>query len=271
MAHAEALVADPVALDEVVGATGARRRERADQDGDVDLARERAEARDDLGGIAVGGAGHRCDERDRDEQQQRPHLQELQPLHGLVDDRRGGESEPDRQQRRNGDRVCVTASKREGRNCGRARRPAGPRRREQSHQDEDQPERLPQPLEAGDRGLSRGERVALDLHVDEELHEDPDDRRPEEDQAGLRRDVGKEDVLPARDPHADQDHARADQLAQPGGLGQVSHDLLICGRRRRLRHRPFLKGASMLIGLSPPSLGVCADWAAIRTGELAAP
>jgi Tetracyclin repressor-like, C-terminal domain len=41
--------------------------------------------------------------------------------------------------------------------------------------------RLPQALEAGDRRLSRGERVALDLHVDEELHEHPHHRGPQED------------------------------------------------------------------------------------------
>ena len=86
---------------------------------------------------------------------------------------------------------------------------AGPDVRHDRARDHQQPERLPQALEAGHRRLAGRERVALDLHVDEELRQQADDRRPQEHETDLGGDVGEEDVLAGRDADADEDDARA--------------------------------------------------------------
>ena len=74
-----------------------------------------------------------------------------------------------------------------------------------AHAHHHQPERLPQPLEPGDRRLAGRERVALDLHVDEELRQQPDERGPQEHEPDLRGDVREADVLAGGDADADED------------------------------------------------------------------
>ena len=100
MAHAHALVAHPVGDREVAAAAGARERragQRGGGDGIVglDRAAEAAEAADQvaprLGGRAEEDGQHeRHDDREDDDG--------LELLDGLVDDRRGGQREPDRDQ-----------------------------------------------------------------------------------------------------------------------------------------------------------------------------
>ena len=53
----------------------------------------------------------------------------------------------------------------------------------------------PESVEPGDRGFARGERVALDFHVEEELRDDAEQRAPQEHQADLRSDVRPQDEL----------------------------------------------------------------------------
>ena len=105
-----------------------------------------------------------------------------------------------------------------GHDGGRAGRPAGPQVGEVGHEREHQAPVPPEPAEAGQRGLAGGQRVALDLHVDEELGHQPDQRRPHEDQAHLGGDVGVEDELAAGQADTGGDDARADQL-EPVGPG----------------------------------------------------
>ena len=87
--------------------------------------------------------------------------------------------------------------------------------------EEDAP-RLPGAGEAGDRGLPRGERVALDLHVEEVLDRDADDREVQEPDARVGADVRPQDVLAGADADARQDHARPEHLAQRQGLRHVA-------------------------------------------------
>jgi hypothetical protein len=226
-AHAEALVADPVALHEVVGAAGTRGCQRADEDRQRDLVRERPEARHDLGRVLERRHLDRGEQRDDDEHQDRDDLEELKLLDGLVDDGRRGQDRADHEQADDRDRVRVAAADRErgdGRGGGR---PSGPHRGEDRAEREDRAPRLPQPLEAAERRLAGGQRVALDLHVDEELEGHADDRGPQERETGLRGDVGVEDVLAAGDADADEDHARSDQLAQR----RRSRELALLGSR----------------------------------------
>ena len=68
----------------------------------------------------------------------------------------------------------------------------------------------PVAAEPGEGGLARCQRVALDLHVDEELRGQPDQSRPHEHQADLGGDVGEEDELPGREPDAGSDDAGSD-------------------------------------------------------------
>ena len=82
--------------------------------------------------------------------------------------------------------------------------------------------RLPEADEAGDRGLARGERIAFDLHVEEVLHGDAQDRRPEETGADGRRHEGPDDVLTRSDAEAGKDDARSEHLAEGQRFGHVA-------------------------------------------------
>ncbi len=68
----------------------------------------------------------------------------------------------------------------------------------------------PEAAEAGEGGLAGCQRVALDLHVEEELGHHPDERRPDEDEADLAGDVGIEDELARGEADAGGDDAGAD-------------------------------------------------------------
>ena len=80
---------------------------------------------------------------------------------------------------------------------------------------------LPEAREAGHRGLAGGQRVALDLHVEEVLDRDPEDRRPQEAEADVGGDVGPEDVLARAHAQAREDDARPEDLAERQRLRHV--------------------------------------------------
>jgi hypothetical protein len=79
----------------------------------------------------------------------------------------------------------------------------------------------PVPAEPGERGLAGGQRVPLDLHVQEVLGDQADQRRPDEDQADLGGDVREEDELAGGQADTRGDDAGADQPPVP--LGVVRH------------------------------------------------
>ena len=84
---------------------------------------------------------------------------------------------------------------------------------------------LPEPVEPGQRRLAGGERVALDLHVQEELRHDAEHRAPEKDEAGLGGDERPEDELARRQPNAGGHDAGADDAPEiTGRVGEVADD-----------------------------------------------
>ena len=98
----------------------------------------------------------------------------------------------------------------------RAHRPAGPQVGEVHHDREHQAPVLPEPVEPAQRRLAGRQRVALDLHVQEELRDDAEDRAPQEHEADLRGDVGPQDELAGREPDAGGDDARPDDAPGTG-------------------------------------------------------
>ena len=158
-----------------------------------------------------------------------PTLKNSARLERLVDDGRRRQRHPDGDQHDDRDRVRVPADQvGEGRRARGA--PAGPHVRDHGEDAEQDAPRLPGAGEAGDRGLPRGERVALDLHVEEVLDRHADDRQVQEADAGVGADVRPQDVLAGADSDARQDHARAEDLAE----------------RQRLRHVPVLHRREMV-------------------------
>ena len=84
---------------------------------------------------------------------------------------------------------------------------------------------LPEPVEPGQRRLAGRERVALDLHVQEELRHDAQHRPPEKDEAGLGRDEGPEDELAGRQADAGGHDAGADDAPEIAGrVGKIADD-----------------------------------------------
>jgi hypothetical protein len=84
---------------------------------------------------------------------------------------------------------------------------------------------LPEAVEPGEGRLAGGERVALDLHVQEELRHDTHHGAPEEDEARLRGDVGPEDELARRQADAGGDDTRADDAPEIAGrVGKIADD-----------------------------------------------
>jgi hypothetical protein len=82
---------------------------------------------------------------------------------------------------------------------------------------------LPEPVEPGERRLAGGERVALDLHVQEELRDDAQHGAPKEDEACLRGDVGPEDELARRQADAGRDDTGADDAPEIAGrIGKIA-------------------------------------------------
>ena len=81
--------------------------------------------------------------------------------------------------------------------------------------------RLPEADEACHGGLARGERVALDLHVEEVLHGHAEHRGPQKAEPDGRGHVRPDDVLPGPHAQSREDDARAEDLAERQRLGHV--------------------------------------------------
>jgi hypothetical protein len=179
---------------------------------------EAAEAADEVAPRVARGAEH-DGEREPDDDRDDDHG--LEPLDGLVDDGGGRQRDPDRDEAEDADELDVEVADHERQAGGGAGGEARPHVRDDGHDDEQRPPRLPQPREAGDRRLAGGQRVALDLHVDEELDRDRDDRGPQDRQADVRGDERPQHVLAGAERGGEQDHARPEHLAQRQGLRQV--------------------------------------------------
>ena len=138
-AHPETLVADPVALREVVDAAGAGEDERAEQqrDGNRVGIGQRPEAAHGLRQIGPGGGLDRRHDRHRQEHERERDLEELRTLERLVHHRRHRQREADGDHHADGDVADVAAADQE-RECGDAARgPARPHVRHQREQTED--------------------------------------------------------------------------------------------------------------------------------------
>ena len=84
---------------------------------------------------------------------------------------------------------------------------------------------LPEPVEPGERRLAGRERVALDLHVQEELRHDTEYRAPEKDEAGLGGDERPEDELARRQADAGGHDAGTDDAPEiTGRVGKIADD-----------------------------------------------
>ena len=153
---------------------------------------------------------------DRDQQPDRDHLHELRAFERPVDHRRQGKDESDRGEHGDRDPAHVAADQIGGQRR-RAGHPARPEIGEDGEQGEDQAPMAAEPGEAGQHRLAGRERVALDLHVDEELGGEADRGRPEKDEADLARDIGKENELARGEADTGRDHAGPDD---PPGRGR---------------------------------------------------
>ena len=238
-AHAEALVPDPVALHQVLPAAGAREDQRREHQREPELGRElrvRHALAEAPPGVGVDGEH----ERDDEEQQHEADLEELDPLEDGVDHRRQRERHADDQQHADRDPARLAAGQ-IGDHRRRAGHPARPEVREIGEDREHQAPVPPRPGEPGQRRLAGGQRVALDLHVEEPLGDQADHRGPQEDQTDLRGDVREQDELargqadPGRDhPRPDDRPRRARRVRQVtyGDCGQVTGGEAVGGRLR---------------------------------------
>ncbi len=250
LAHPEALLADPVGLHEVVHAARAGEHQAGQQRRDRDVTRrQRAEVPDVVAKVGPGrhlDGGH---DGDRQEDDRQPDLEELRGLERLVDAWRDRQRRADGKQHDDRDRARVPSHQ-----IGERRRPrgapAGPHVRDHREAAEEDAPRLPGAGEAGDRGLPRRERVALDLHVEEVLDRDADDRQIEVADPGVGADVRPQDVLAGTDAQAGQDHARPEHLAQRQRLRHVA----VLHRREVLA--VYLRRVDRLFSLArEPALG----------------
>ena len=179
---------------------------------------------------------------DDQEDDRQPDLEELGLLERLVDDGRRGQRDADRDQQDDRDDVGVAADE-VGEDRGPRDAPARPHVGHDREDAEEDAPGLPEAREAGHRGLAGGQRVALDLHVEEVLDGDAEDGRPQEAQADVGGDVGPEDVLARAHAQAREDDARPEDLAE----------------RQRLRHVRVLHRRQMVArwlgGVMPLSVG----------------
>src|SRR4028118_1336424 len=238
--HPEALVADVIALREVEAPSRPREDERAEDRRDPDHlgGGDLAEPRDHLAEVPQGGDPGQEDGQDGDEQEDedQPDLEVLGLLHGVVDHRRDRERYAQGDERDDGD-VGDGSLAQAGREAEQRDPARGPTRAaEWTHRrgGEHDPERLPVAGEAGDGGLARGEGVALDLHVQEELEGDAHHGGPQEPEPQVRDDERPEDHLTRAHPEAREDYARTQYLAQ---RQRLRHVLVRHGRQVPARGR----------------------------------
>ena len=223
-AHAEALVPDPVRLHQVLPAAGAGEGQRAEQQGEAQLASGSAGWVTICGGSAQAAAPIAKIAATTNRVSTAATLsiwarsRATYTTGARVRINPTATSMPIAIQRR-------LAAEEVGGQGRRAGRPAGPQVGEVGEDREDQAPVPPVPAESGQRGLAGGQRVPLDLHVEEVLGGQADQRRPDEDQADLGGDVGEEDELTGGQADAGGDDARADQppvLLGSSGMSRTS-------------------------------------------------
>src|SRR5918995_2860766 len=129
-----------------------------------------------------------------------PHLEELDFLDRLVDDRRDGQGGGEDDERDDGDHRTVTEAQSKGQNRCAARRHTGPSVWDDRAQAHHWPPGLPEARKPRNGGLARGQGVTFYLHVDKKLRQDPENGRPEEYEPYLRGDEGSDDQLARRHP-----------------------------------------------------------------------
>src|ERR671913_1204382 len=176
-AHAHPLIPDVVALAEVVGAAGPREG-YCRQDGDSpDLLPVRGENGDPLRSLGYNSCPGRqiggYEYRQRDECQDDDHKHSLDLFEELVDYRRESHRYGDGEKEYRGDDRCGACADSRDDECehlGRARGPARDGVRQDRPEGEDYRPAHPHAAEARDGGLAGYQRVALYLHVQEELH-----------------------------------------------------------------------------------------------------
>ncbi len=176
--------------------------------------------------MACGRSAHAAgadggDDRDGEEDERQAHLEELRALQRLIDDGRGGQCDARRDEDADRDQRHVTATYQERKDRHTARRPSRPHVRHDREQAEQHAPRLPESDESRNGRLARGERVALDLHVEEVLHRDAEHGRPEETGADRRGDIRPDDVLTGAHPQPGEDDARSEHFAQGQRIGHV--------------------------------------------------
>src|SRR5918995_1034111 len=174
--HAHPLVPDVVALAEVVGAAGPREgycRQDRDSPDLLPVGREIREALGSLGddacpGRQIGGYEYcQCDEGQNNNDQH-----SLDPLEQLIDYWREGDRQGDTNKEYHGDDGKGTLPEAEDvcEQLRRARGPAWEGVRQDRPEHEEHGPAYPHAAKARDGGLASGQRVAFDLHVQEELH-----------------------------------------------------------------------------------------------------
>ncbi len=229
--HAEALVANPVALAEVLSAAGAGKRDRTEHEREAELERHVADADEPAGQRPPRVGGDRERHAERHDDAHGGDLDEDQPLERHVDDRRQRQRRTDDEQRAHGDVARVAAEDVTRQRRG-AQHPARPQVREVHHDRQHEPPVLPEPVEPRQRRLARGERVALDFHVQEELRHDAEHRAPEKDEASLRGNERPEDELARRQADAGGNDAGADDAPEiTGRIRKVADDEGLEGHR----------------------------------------
>jgi hypothetical protein len=143
---------------------------------------------------------------------------------------------------------------------GGSGRPPGPHVGQDRAEDEEDAPVPPEPSEAGDRRLAGCQGVALDLHVEDVLEEEPEYGSPEDREAHLRDDQGPYYELARAHRRGGDDGAGADDLPYRHRIWQVA-----VRNRRQVLTRKFcgevaLPGPVCRFGhsfaLSPVSLAV---------------
>ncbi len=211
--HAEALVANPVALAEILPSSGAGKGHRAEEERKSKLEWYLPHSNQSTGKRPPGVGGDHKSHAKSDHDADGDDLDDDQPLERDVHDRRQRQRRANDDQPRDRDVAGITAED-VTRQRGGAQNPSRPQVREVHHHRQDEAPMFPKPVETGERRLARGQRVALDLHVQEELRHDAQHGPPEKDEARLRGDERPQDELARRQADACRDQARTNDAPE---------------------------------------------------------
>ena len=212
-----------MALTEILPAASAGKGHSAEEQRKSKLDRDLPHSNQSTGQRApcVGGDDERHTEGDHDADGD--NLDEDQPLERDVHNRRQRQRRANDDQPRDRD-VTGIAAKDVSRQRRGAQNPPGHRFAKYTMTARTRPQcsRTGQTCE---RGLARGKRVALDLHVQKELRHDAQYSAPEKHEACLRGNERPQDELTRRQPHACSDQARTNDGPETvGRIRKISDD-----------------------------------------------